>query len=65
MRSGLEKSLVLKPSLLLLAALFFTYLKFSIVPPSASQGGAPARQIDFNRDIRPILSDKCFRLSRT
>jgi uncharacterized protein DUF1553/uncharacterized protein DUF1549/concanavalin A-like lectin/glucanase superfamily protein/cytochrome c len=26
----------------------------------AVQDGAPARQIDFNRDIRPILADKCW-----
>ncbi len=59
MRSRLEIGLVLKLSLLLLAAVFFTSEVFNRAV-SASQGGAPVRQIDFNRDIRPILSDKCF-----
>lgn len=59
MRSRLEIGLVLKLSLLLLAAVFFTSEVFNRAA-SASQGGAPVRQIDFNRDIRPILSDKCF-----
>ena len=27
---------------------------------SAPLAGAPAARIDFNRDVRPILSDKCF-----
>src|SRR5689334_9693295 len=59
MRSGLVRSLVLKLPLLLLASLFFSY---GILHQAvrAFQGSASSRQIDFNRDIRPILSDKCF-----
>ena len=29
-------------------------------PASGSDGAPPARGIDFTRDVRPILSDKCF-----
>ncbi len=38
-------------------------LVFSLLaslPASAQQPAAAPRAIDFNRDIRPILSDKCF-----
>src|SRR5438552_10617586 len=59
MRSGLVRSLVLKLSLLLVASLFFGYGVFNRAA-RAFQGGASSGRIDFNRDIRPILSDKCF-----
>ena len=55
--------LVLKLSVLLLFCLFLSQAKCGGVV-SAVQGGAPARQptrqIDFNRDVRPILADKCW-----
>src|SRR5215475_13649050 len=51
--------LILKLSILLLLCLFFTYVMWR-VPVEAHQNSAPARRIDFNRDIRPILADKCW-----
>jgi mono/diheme cytochrome c family protein len=30
------------------------------LPASSARAAAPARAVDFNRDIRPILSDNCF-----
>src|SRR2546429_7882449 len=59
MRSRLVKGLVLKFSLLLLASFFFSYGVFNQTT-WAFQGSASSQPIDFNRDIRPILSDKCF-----
>src|SRR5688572_16741823 len=32
----------------------------AFVGPTGSAAAEPAASIDFNRDIRPILSDKCF-----
>src|SRR5215475_10858665 len=55
--------LILKVSVLLLFCLFLSQARYG-VDVVAVQGGAPARQpirqIDFNRDIRPILADKCW-----
>ncbi|MEP7340714.1 MAG: DUF1549 domain-containing protein, partial [Acidobacteriota bacterium] len=55
MKSRLAASLVLKLSLLLLACVIF-----SQAWGNRAAGAAQGRAIDFNRDIRPILSDKCF-----
>ncbi|MCE9560691.1 MAG: DUF1553 domain-containing protein [Planctomycetes bacterium] len=33
---------------------------FAISPPLQAAPPEPARKIDFNRDVRPILSDNCF-----
>ena len=47
-------------TLLMLAACL---LKFSAVHPAMAvnpQSGAALSRVDFNRDIRPILSDKCW-----
>jgi hypothetical protein len=51
--------LILKLSVLLLAALFLSHSMCG-VRVEALQSAASARQIDFNRDIRPILADKCW-----
>src|SRR5215813_1744718 len=51
--------LILKLSVLLLAPLFLSYATRGVIV-RAVQNTAPARQIDFNRDIRPILADKCW-----
>src|SRR5215510_2709620 len=51
--------LILKLSVLLLAPLFLSYATRGVIV-RAVQNSAPARQIDFNRDIRPIIADKCF-----
>ncbi|MEO6725044.1 MAG: DUF1553 domain-containing protein [Blastocatellia bacterium] len=55
MKSRLAASLVLKLLLLLIAPIFFSQAWWNHADVAA-QG----RAIDFNRDIRPILSDKCF-----
>src|SRR5262245_27239257 len=52
-------SLILKLPVLLFASLFLSYAMRD-VPVRAIQNRVPARQIDFNRDIRPILADKCW-----
>ncbi|MGH9769045.1 MAG: DUF1553 domain-containing protein, partial [Blastocatellia bacterium] len=49
----------LKLSVLLLSCLFFSEVMRGVTV-RAVQNGAPARQIDFNRDIRPILADRCW-----
>src|SRR5262249_10873210 len=51
--------LILKLSVLLLAPLFLSYATRGVIV-RAVQNSAPARQIDFNRDIPPILADKCW-----
>src|SRR5215472_6819329 len=51
--------LILKLSVLPLAPLFLSYASRGVIV-RAVQNSAPARQIDFNRDIRPILADKCW-----
>ncbi len=58
MKSRPANGLVLKLSVLLLSALFV----FQAAPDRDVRAvqNATARQIDFNRDIRPILADKCF-----
>src|SRR5262245_9356573 len=56
--------LILKLSVLLLFCLFLSQARYG-GDVMAVQGMAlarrPSRQIDFNRDIRPILADKCWR----
>ena len=57
----MSKSIIVKLSLLLAvcAALSLT-LRSNPVRATGSQSNQAPRQIDFNRDIRPILSDKCW-----
>src|SRR5262247_625444 len=50
---------VIKLSLLLLSCLLFSQAPHGVTV-RAVQNAAPTRQIDFNRDIRPILADKCW-----
>jgi mono/diheme cytochrome c family protein len=59
MNSKSTNGLVLKLSVLLLSCLFFSQLMRGVTV-RAVQNTAPARQIDFNRDIRPILADRCW-----
>src|SRR6266508_1166479 len=59
MNSGSTNGLALKLSALLLSCLFFSQLMRGVTV-RAVQSAAPARQIVFNRDIRPILADKCW-----
>jgi len=63
MNGKIMNGLILKLSVLLLFCLFLSQAKCGGVV-RAVQGGAPARlptrQIDFNRDVRPILADKCW-----
>src|SRR5215510_9284889 len=59
MNSRSTSGLVLKLSVLLLAILFVSQLMRGVTV-RAVQNTAPARQIVFNRDIRPILADKCW-----
>jgi hypothetical protein len=40
--------------------LFVIALTFALVPGAAVRGQAPGEPVRFNRDIRPILSDRCF-----
>jgi hypothetical protein len=56
MTSRVTKGPILKLAFLLLSLLFI----FQALTVRAVQNGAPARQIEFNRDIRPILADKCW-----
>jgi mono/diheme cytochrome c family protein len=51
--------LVMKLSLVLLTCLFFSEAWLGVAV-RAVQNAAPTRQIVFNRDIRPILADKCW-----
>src|SRR5215813_10059662 len=59
MNSRSTNGLALKLSVSLLACLFFSQLMRGVTV-RAVQNTAPARQIEFNRDIRPILADKCW-----
>jgi hypothetical protein len=59
MNNGSTNGLVLKLSALLLSCLFFSQLMRGVTV-RAVQNAAPARRIVFNRDIRPILADKCW-----
>src|SRR5215510_2670482 len=59
MNSGSTNGLALKLFALLLSCLFFSQLMRGVTV-RAVQSAAPARQIVFNRDIRPILADKCW-----
>ena len=52
-------SLILKLPVLILASLFLSYAMRGVIV-RAVQNSAPVSQIDFNRDIRPILADKCW-----
>src|SRR5262249_12600355 len=49
----------MKLSLLLLSCLLFFYAPHGVTV-RAVQNAGPPRQIVFNRDIRPILADKCW-----
>src|SRR5262245_66545950 len=59
MKNRLAGGLILKLSVLLFAPLFLSYSVWGVTV-EAFQNSAPARRIDFNRDIRPILADKCW-----
>jgi hypothetical protein len=63
MNSKFINGMILKLSVSLVFCLFLFQAKCGGVV-RAVQGGAPARQptreIDFNRDVRPILADKCW-----
>ncbi|MGH9935346.1 MAG: DUF1549 domain-containing protein, partial [Blastocatellia bacterium] len=59
MKNRLARGLILKFSVLLLAPLFFSYSMRGVTVQAVQDSGA-TRQIDFNRDIRPILADKCW-----
>ncbi len=39
----------------------FSYLFNAVRTPSVTPPQAPTKKIDFNRDVRPILSDTCFK----
>ena len=45
---------------LLLGGALLAFALAQGTPGRAQQPGAPGVRVDFNRDIRPILSDKCF-----
>ena len=46
---------------LLLSALALTLASICLAyAASGDSGNSPMQPVDFNRDIRPILSDKCF-----
>jgi uncharacterized protein DUF1553/uncharacterized protein DUF1549/concanavalin A-like lectin/glucanase superfamily protein/cytochrome c len=64
MNSKFINGLTLKVSVSLLICLFLYQAKCG-ANVRAVQGGAPdgrpARQMDFNRDVRPILADKCWK----
>ncbi len=47
----------MKSSVLIISAI---YLIVTLTSESVSVAGDPTIQVEFNRDIRPILSDKCF-----
>jgi mono/diheme cytochrome c family protein len=59
MNSRSTNGLALKLSVLPLSCFFFSQLMLGVTV-RAVQNTAPARQIVFNRDIRPILADKCW-----
>ena len=59
MNSRSTNRLALKLYVLTLSCLFFSQLMLGVTV-RAVQNTAPARQIDFNRDIRPILADRCW-----
>ena len=59
MTSGATNGSILKLSVLLLSSFFFSQIMGGATV-RALQNKAPARQIDFNRDIRPVLADKCW-----
>ncbi len=47
-------------AVLLLGGMMIAFALTRPAPGIARQTGAPAVRVEFNRDIRPILSDKCF-----
>ncbi|MCI0525072.1 MAG: DUF1553 domain-containing protein [Acidobacteria bacterium] len=59
MKARQAKTLVLIVSFLLLVVLSFSHAPRGRAV-LALQNNVPTRQIDFNRDIRPILADKCW-----
>ncbi len=59
MNGKFTNGLILKLSVLMLSCLFLSQAKWGGAV-RAVQNSAPTRQIDFNRDIRPILADKCW-----
>ncbi len=60
MKNRPDGAMILKLSVLLLTPLFVSFAIWSAAV-RAGQNSAQARQIDFNRDIRPILADKCWK----
>jgi mono/diheme cytochrome c family protein len=60
MKRRLTKGLTLKLYVLLIGCLFLQQTARSWAAQNSASARQPARQIDFNRDIRPILADKCF-----
>jgi len=59
MKNRPARGLILKLSVLLFAPLFFSYAMRGVTV-RAVQDSAAASQLEFNRDIRPILADRCW-----
>ena len=51
----------MKPRLLFLLSLSAPLAWILTVPPTALAAEPPTKPVDFNREIRPILSDNCFK----
>ncbi|HEY6399936.1 MAG TPA: DUF1553 domain-containing protein [Blastocatellia bacterium] len=64
MNSKFINGLTLKVSVSLLFCLFLSQAKYGadvMAVPGGQPTRQPTQQIDFNRDVRPILADKCWR----